>query len=93
MAICEMGFVQPDEVESWLKAGNIRWPDGALPINTSGGNLAEAYIHGMSLVNEGARQVRGESVCQVEDVNLKPGRCGPWGDPGEHHTAVKGALI
>ena len=81
MAICEMGFVQPDEVESWLKAGNIRWPDGALPINTSGGNLAEAYIHGMSLVNEGARQVRGESVCQVEDVNLSLVVAGPGAIP------------
>jgi acetyl-CoA acetyltransferase len=68
MAICEMGFSTPEKVEDWLKAGNVRWPNGRLPINTSGGNLAEAYIHGFQLVNEAARQVRGESTCQVKDV-------------------------
>lgn len=68
MALCEMGFTTPDEVESWLKAGSIRWPDGSLPINTSGGNLAEAYIHGFELVTEAARQIRGESTSQVANV-------------------------
>ncbi len=68
MAMCEMGFSSADEVESWLKAGSIRWPDGQLPINTSGGNLAEAYIHGFELVTEAVRQVRGESTSQVADV-------------------------
>ena len=52
-----------------------------LPINTSGGNLAEAYIHGMSLVNEGARQIRGESTCQVDDVNLSLVVAGPGAIP------------
>ena len=68
MALCEMGFTTPDQVESWLKAGSIRWPDGPLPINTSGGNLAEAYIHGFELVTEAVRQVRGESTSQVAGV-------------------------
>ncbi len=68
VAMSEMGFAPPDEIEDWLVAGNIRWPDGRLPCNTSGGNLAEAYIHGFELVNEAARQVRGESTCQVKDV-------------------------
>jgi len=68
IALCEMGFTTPQEVEAWLKAGNIRWPEGRLPINTSGGNLAEAYIHGFQLVNEAVRQVRGQSTCQVKDV-------------------------
>ena len=68
MALCEMGFTTPDEVEEWLKAGNLRWAGGRLPINTSGGNLAEAYIHGFELVNEAVRQVRGESTAQVKDV-------------------------
>ena len=68
MALSEMGFAPPDEIEDWLKAGNIRWPDGSLPINTSGGNLAEAYIHGFGLVTEAVRQVRGESTSQVKNV-------------------------
>ena len=41
---------------------------GRLPINTHGGQLGEAYIHGMNGVAEGVRQLRGTSVNQVDDV-------------------------
>ena len=81
MAISEMGFAPPEEIEDWLLAGNVRWPDGALPINTSGGNLAEAYVHGFELVNEAARQVRGESTCQVDDVEFSLVVAGPGALP------------
>ena len=39
-----------------------------LPINTNGGLLGEAYIHGMNGITEGVRQVRGTSYNQVDDV-------------------------
>jgi acetyl-CoA acetyltransferase len=41
---------------------------GRLPINTSGGGLSEAYVHGFNLINEGVRQMRGTSVNQVPDA-------------------------
>ncbi len=81
MAMCEMGVAPPEEIEAWLVAGNARWPDGELPINTSGGNLAEAYVHGFELVNEAARQVRGESTCQVDDVEFSLVVSGPGALP------------
>ena len=81
MAISEMGFSPPDEIEDWVRAGNLRWPDGELPINTSGGNLAEAYVHGFELVNEAARQVRGESTCQVDNVEFSLVVAGPGALP------------
>jgi hypothetical protein len=41
---------------------------GRLPVNTNGGQLGEAYIHGVNGIAEGVRQVRGSSVNQVKDV-------------------------
>ena len=81
IAISEMGFSTPDKIEEWLKAGSIRWPDGELPVNTSGGNLAEAYIHGFELVNEATRQIRGDSTCQVKDVGYSLIVSGPGALP------------
>jgi hypothetical protein len=39
-----------------------------LPVNTAGGNLAEAYIHGFSHVLEAVRQMRGSSTSQVAEA-------------------------
>lgn len=82
MAIAEMGFCEPDGLDAFVGDGNLQWPDGGLPLNTSGGNLAEAYVHGMGNVVEAVRQVRGESTCQVEGVELSLLVSGPGYAPG-----------
>lgn len=82
IAIAEMGFCQPEELNDFVADGNIQWPHGRLPINTSGGNLGEAYIHGFGNIVEAVRQVRGESTSQVPDVELSLSVSGPGFAPG-----------
>ena len=65
MALEDFGFCKRGEGGPFVESGAIKWPDGRTPMNTSGGNLAEAYIHGLSLVVEGVRQIRGQSTAQV----------------------------
>jgi acetyl-CoA acetyltransferase len=66
MALEDFGICKPGEAGDFAASGALRWPNGALPSNTSGGLLSEAYLHGLNLVTEGVRQMRGESTCQVE---------------------------
>ena len=82
MAMCEMGFCEPGDVEAFTSNGALEGPDARLPFNTSGGNIGEAYIHGFELMAEAARQVRGESTCQVKKVHLSLAVAGPGYAPG-----------
>jgi acetyl-CoA acetyltransferase len=61
------GFCGPGEAVPFVKDGNLDL-GGALPTNTNGGLLGEAYIHGINSIHEGVRQVRGTAVNQVADV-------------------------
>ncbi len=61
------GFCGRGEAKDFVRDGRIEL-GGALPINTHGGQLGEAYIHGMNGVAEGVRQVRGTAVNQVGGV-------------------------
>ena len=63
----EFGFCERGEAKDFIKDGNIEI-GGQLPINTNGGQLGEAYIHGMNGIAEGVRQIRGTSVNQVPNV-------------------------
>ena len=61
----EFGFCGRGEAKDFLRDGAIEL-GGRLPVNTHGGQLGEAYIHGMNGIAEGVRQVRGTSVNQVD---------------------------
>jgi acetyl-CoA acetyltransferase len=63
----ELGFCGQGEAKDYIADGAIEL-GGRLPINTHGGQLREAYIHGMNGIAEGVRQLRGTSVNQVPDV-------------------------
>jgi acetyl-CoA acetyltransferase len=63
----EFGFCGRGEAKDFIRDGTIEI-GGRLPINTNGGQLGEAYIHGMNGIAEGVRQIRGTSTNQVDDV-------------------------
>ena len=63
----ELGFCAKGEAKDFIKDGRIEL-GGALPINLHGGQLGEAYLHGMNGIAEGVRQVRGSAVNQVEGL-------------------------
>ena len=60
------GFCKRGDAPGFTEDGNLEWGRGSLPVNTSGGGLSEAYVHGFNLINEGVRQLRGTSTAQVE---------------------------
>ena len=58
------GFCKRGEGAAFTEDGALE-PGGRLPVNTSGGQLSEAYVHGMNLVVEAVRQLRGESTTPI----------------------------
>jgi acetyl-CoA acetyltransferase len=61
------GFCKRGEGKDFVKNGNIEI-GGRLPVNTNGGQVGEAYIHGMNGVAEAVRQVRGTAINQVANL-------------------------
>ncbi|GGO43736.1 lipid-transfer protein [Streptomyces lasiicapitis] len=58
MQLEEFGFCGPGEAAEFVAKER-------LPLNTHGGQLGEAYLHGMNGVAEAVRQVRGTAVNQI----------------------------
>ncbi|MER5766947.1 lipid-transfer protein [Streptomyces sp. NPDC001985] len=61
MQLEEFGFCGPGEGSGFVASD-------ALPLNTHGGQLGEAYLHGMNGIAEAVRQIRGTSVNQIPEA-------------------------
>ena len=90
----ELGFCGWGEAKDFIADGAIEI-GGRLPINTHGGQLGEAYIHGMNGIAEGVRQLRGRrstrcptsSTCLLPQVPACPRRASSSAEAGRLSSA------
>jgi acetyl-CoA acetyltransferase len=61
LGLCGIG-----EFHDWVGDGSRIAPGGEVPLNTSGGQLAEGRLHGLAFLAEAVQQLRGE--CGVRQV-------------------------
>lgn len=69
-AIISHGLCPLDAAGAFFTYDNLIAEGGLLPVNTSGGLIAEGNAHGMGLVAEGVRQLRGESCNPVAGAEV-----------------------
>ena len=63
------GLCKRGEVRDAIRAGELG-PGGSTPVNTNGGLIGEAYLHGLNNAAECVRQMRGTSANQIEDAKI-----------------------
>jgi acetyl-CoA acetyltransferase len=68
MQLEELGFCARGEAGHFIADGAIEL-GGALPVNPHGGQLGEAYIHGMNGIAEAVRQLRGTAANQIDGAH------------------------
>ena len=76
MQLEDHGFCGIGEGGPFVADGNTRI-DGAIPTNTHGGHLSEAYIIGMTHIREAVEQLRGVAVNQVDNAEIALTTGGP----------------
>jgi len=65
-----LGFCGHGESGPFIEGGQRIALDGEIPLNTNGGQLSEAFIHGQNNNIEAVRQIRGTSTSQVDDLEF-----------------------
>jgi acetyl-CoA acetyltransferase len=83
-SLLDHGFCTPEDAGELITLENLIAPNGKLPVNTSGGDLAEGFVHGIGLLAEAVRQLRGESFNQVPGAKLSL----MTGGPGDTMTST-----
>ncbi len=87
MQLEDLGFCEKGDGGRFVEEQGITVADGDLPVNTHGGLLSQAYVHGMNHVVEAVRQLRGTADNQVE--HAETGIVTGWGG-NEHATLILG---
>ena len=82
-AIMDHGFCTPENIAEVVSFENMIAQGGKLPVNTSGGCLAEGFIHGMEVLLESVRQLRGQSPNPVAGAET----CLMTGGPGSTYLS------
>ena len=70
----DYGFFGPGEGKDWFSGGTTA-PGGRMPVNTSGGQLSEAYFMGLTPLTEGVMQIMGR--CGDRQLGLETDTVSP----------------
>jgi acetyl-CoA acetyltransferase len=76
-AMIDHGFCDWENVGEFMRLENIIAPNGGLPLNTAGGDMADGFIHGAGNNVEAVKQIRGTSTNQVPGAKLSLAVGGP----------------
>ena len=93
-----LGFCGRGESGPFVEGGAAIARDGALPLNTAGGQLSGGRLHGFGLIHEACVQLRGEGgarqVVRPGGARRRSGRGGERGRPDcRHHVADQGRAL